>query len=113
VAASSRRTEEKVASRSGSGKHWRKASLARALSLSLPKVSSIFSYQEQMFLPKETAHDVFEKPCCLLLHELRDHVAEYSPNCVESLICCANVVQPMVIKKNLLDNENGHGLAEL
>ena len=35
VAASSRRTEEKVASRRGSGRHWRRASRARALSLSL------------------------------------------------------------------------------
>jgi len=35
VAASSRRTEEKVASRRGSGRHWRSASRARALSDSL------------------------------------------------------------------------------
>ena len=35
VAASSRRTEEKVASRRGSGRHWRSASRARALSESL------------------------------------------------------------------------------
>lgn len=35
VAASSRRTEEKVASRRGSGKHCRKASRARLLSLNL------------------------------------------------------------------------------
>jgi len=35
VAASSRRTEEKVASRRGSGRHCRRASRARALSLSL------------------------------------------------------------------------------
>lgn len=37
VAASSRRTEENVASRRGSGKHWRKASRARLLSLRLKK----------------------------------------------------------------------------
>jgi hypothetical protein len=35
VAASSRRTPEKVPSRKGSGRHWRRASRARALSLSL------------------------------------------------------------------------------
>jgi hypothetical protein len=35
VAASSRRTEEKVASRKGSGRHWRKASRALLLSLRL------------------------------------------------------------------------------
>lgn len=35
VAASSRRTDWKVASRKGSGRHWRRASRARALSLSL------------------------------------------------------------------------------
>ena len=35
VAASSRRTEEKVASRRGSGRHWRRASRALGLSLKL------------------------------------------------------------------------------
>lgn len=35
MAASSRRTDEKVASRRGSGRHCRRASRARALSLSL------------------------------------------------------------------------------
>lgn len=39
VAASSRRTEEKVASRRGSGRHCRSASRARALSLSLLWIS--------------------------------------------------------------------------
>ena len=39
VAASSRRTDEKVASRRGSGRHCLSASLARALSLSLEGVN--------------------------------------------------------------------------
>jgi len=113
VAASSRRTEEKVASRSGSGKHWRKASRARALSLSLLEVSFHIRTLRASTIPKEAAYDVFEKSCCLLLHKLRDHVAEYRPHGVKTFICRANVVQAMIIKKDLLDNEDGHGLAEL
>lgn len=43
MAASSRRTEEKVASRSGSGRHCRRASRARALSL---KLEVVLAYSE-------------------------------------------------------------------
>ena len=42
VAASSRRTDEKVASRRGSGRHCRSASLALALSLNLREHESAF-----------------------------------------------------------------------
>ena len=47
VAASSRRTEEKVASRKGSGRHWRKASRARLLSLSLSRLESSSYYEAE------------------------------------------------------------------
>jgi hypothetical protein len=56
---------------------------------------------------------MLEKSCSLLLHKLRDHVAQYRTNRIESLICCANIVQPMIIEKDLLDDEYSHGLAEL
>jgi len=56
---------------------------------------------------------VFEKSCRLLLHKLRDHIAEHRTNGVKSLICRTNVIQAMVIKKDFLDNEDGNGLAEL
>ena len=56
---------------------------------------------------------MLEESCRLLFHKLRDHVAQYSSDCVESLICCANIIQTMIIKKDLLDNEYSHGLAEL
>ena len=44
VAASSRSTDWKVPSRSGSGRHWRRASRARTLSLSLENEVLVFGY---------------------------------------------------------------------
>ena len=58
----------------------------------------MLAYQEQVFIPKKAAYDVLEEPCRLLLHKLGDHVAEYSANCVESLICCADIIQTMIIE---------------
>src|SRR3981189_1331602 len=54
VAASSRRTDEKVASRSGSGRQCRRASRARALSLSLHRVSALRDISSELYVP----------PCC-------------------------------------------------
>ena len=48
VAASSRRTEEKVASRRGSGRHWRRASRARLLSLRLHGKSEVISLDRML-----------------------------------------------------------------
>jgi hypothetical protein len=55
VAASSRRTEENVASRSGSGRHCRRASRARALSLSLEVVSHGFGSLGKGCLTEESS----------------------------------------------------------
>lgn len=49
-------------------------------------------------LPKEAAHNMFQKPHGLLLHKLGDHVAQDRPNRVESFIggadiCKANIIE--------------------
>lgn len=49
----------------------------------------------------------------LLLDQLSHHVAENSAHGIETLIRGANVVEAVVVQKNLLHNENGHRLAEL
>ena len=64
-------------------------------------------------LPKKAAYNVFQQPCRLLLNELRNHIAEYRANSVETLICSANVIQSMIIQEDLLDDKDGNGLAEL
>ena len=56
---------------------------------------------------------MLEQSCSLLLNELRNHVAEDCTNSIESLICGANIVQPMIIKEDLLHNEDCDSLAEL
>lgn len=49
----------------------------------------------------------------LLFHELADHVAENSPDSIESLICGTDIVQTVIIQQNLLNNEDSNGLAKL
>lgn len=66
----------------------------------------------QKGIPKEAAHDMLEQSDRLLLNQLSDHIAEDSAHGIESLICRTNVRQADVIKKNLLHNENGNGLAK-
>jgi hypothetical protein len=56
---------------------------------------------------------VLEKPDCLRLDKLVDHVTEHSSNSVEPLICMANVCQTGFIQQNLLDNENGDSFRQL
>ena len=55
---------------------------------------------------------MLEQADSLLLHQLRDHVAKDCSNGIESLIGVADIPQPKVVKKNLLYNENSHGLAQ-
>ena len=118
VAASSRRTDENVASRKGSGRHCLRASLARALSLSLCKNSQyrVLSWHIGLrlyILPKEAAHDVLKQSSCLLLHELADHVAENRANRIETFIGGTDIVKTVVIEENFLHDEDGHCLAQL
>lgn len=55
---------------------------------------------------------MLQEPGSLLLHELVDHVAQNSPNSIEALVGRADVVQSVVIKKNLLHDKNGNSLAQ-
>ena len=53
---------------------------------------------------------MLEKPDCLRLDKLVNHITEHSSDGVEPLICMANVCETGLIQQNLLDNENGDGL---
>lgn len=113
MAASSRRTEEKVASRRGSGRHCRSASRARALSLKLEMDLEYCKIRGGQNLPEKATNDMLQESGGLLLDQLRHHVAQDGADGIEPLIRGTDVVESMVIKKNLLYNENGHGLAQL
>lgn len=56
---------------------------------------------------------MLQEPCGLLLNKLGNHVAKHGSDGVETLVCGTDVVQPMIIKENLLDNEYSNGFAEL
>lgn len=127
MAASSRRTEEKVASRRGSGRHWRRASRALLLSLRLEGESAhpdqrrhaLRAYitgrkvQLEASLPKEAADNVLEQPHSLLLNELRNHVAQDRAHGIESLISGADICETNVVEKDLLHYKDRHRLAQL
>lgn len=49
----------------------------------------------------------------LLLDQLAHHVAENGADCIEPLISGADVVEAIVVKKDLLHDEDGDSLAEL
>ena len=110
VAASSRSTDEKVALRSGSGRHWRRASRARALSLKLDRQSGS---RTSAHIPQEAAHDVLEEADRLVLDELGDHVAEHGADGEEALVRLADVGEADVVEQDLLHDEDGDRLAEL
>lgn len=55
---------------------------------------------------------MLEESSCLLLNQLTHHVAKNGADCIESLICGADVVQTIVIEQYLLDDEYGHSLTE-
>ena len=73
----------------------------------------MFICHEWKPIPEKATHDVLEESCRLLFDKLRDHVAQHRSNSVESLIGGTNIIQPMIIEKDLLNDEYGHGLAEL
>ena len=120
VAASSRRTEEKVASRRGSGRHCRKASRALLLSLRLfgrwvvwsERTDPRRTERAKHDSPKEAAHNVLEQPDRLLLHKLSDHVAQDRSNGVEPLVGRTYVRETDIVQQDLLHDEDGHCLAQ-
>lgn len=64
-------------------------------------------------LPKKAAHNVLQQADRLLFDKLIDHVAEDSAYSVEALVGLTDVGEANVVKQYLLDDENGHSLAEL
>lgn len=106
VAASSRRTEENVASRKGSGRHCLRASRARGLSLKLffrqtdnrvsdlcrgPRNPVYCLNGQKTDIPKKAPNHVLEQPNCLLVHELSNHVAQDSSDGIEALVSLTDV----------------------
>lgn len=119
VAASSRSTDEKVASRRGSGRHCLRASRALALSLSLDVAVSPESAKEnsrhdgRQDSPKEASNDVLKESSGLGFNELSNHIAQHRADGIEALVGGADVVEPVVVEQNLLHDEDGDGLAKL
>ena len=62
---------------------------------------------------QEAAHDVLKQSRGLLLDELGNHIAQHSPDSVESFIGGADIVETVVVEQNLLDDEDGYSLAKL
>ena len=56
---------------------------------------------------------MLQEPDRLLLHELGNHVAQDGPDSVKAFVGMANVRETDVVKKDLLNDENGDRLAEL
>lgn len=56
---------------------------------------------------------MLEQPCSLLLDQLAHHIAENGADGVEPLISGADVVETVIVKKDLLHYKDGDGLAKL
>ena len=63
-------------------------------------------------IPKKTANDVLQQPDRLLIHKLRNHVAQNGADGVESFVCVAYVSQPQIVQENLLHDEYRDRFAE-
>lgn len=86
-----------MASRRGSGKHWRSASRARALSLKLVKLITSTKDGHGVCIPKEASNNVLEQANGLLFHELIDHVAEYGADSIKALVGLTDVGKTDVV----------------
>lgn len=64
-------------------------------------------------IPQEAPNNMFEEPSRLLLYQLSNHVAEDGTHSIEALISGTDIVKTVVIKQDLLDDEDGNRLAEL
>lgn len=60
-------------------------------------VSTRKSLLQAANLPKIAADNVLQHSWRLLLNKLGDHIAEPRGYCVETLVCGADVVEPMII----------------
>ena len=55
---------------------------------------------------------MLEKSDGLLFYELIDHIAKYGANCIEPLVCLADIGQADIVQQDLLDNENCHSFTQ-
>lgn len=49
----------------------------------------------------------------LLVHKLSNHITQHGPNSIEAFVSLADILQAHIIEQDLLDDEDGDGLAEL
>ncbi len=56
---------------------------------------------------------MLEKSRGLLLNKLCHHIAKDSPDSVKALVCCADIIETMVVEENLLHDEDSHSFAKL
>lgn len=65
------------------------------------------------YIPQEAPDNMLQEPGSLLLDQLAHHVAEHSADGVEPFVGSADIVQAIVVKKDLLHDEYGDSLTEL
>ena len=98
-------------SRRASGRQARRASRALSVSAAIagerPYTPWIVAH------PEVTPDDVLQQSYRLAFHQSLHHVGKYSSNSVKALIRLADVLQPKIIEKNLLNNEDGDSFGEL
>lgn len=56
---------------------------------------------------------MLQQPDSLLIHKLRDHIAQHRPDRIKPLVRLANVLQAHIVQQNLLHDEDGDGFAQL
>lgn len=76
-------------------------------------ISAVQMGVQKMSSPEKAAYNVLQKTDSLLLHQLGDHIAQNSTDCVESFVCRADICQANVVKQDFLNYENGDRLAQL
>ena len=84
---------------------------ARALSHPL-RPSQISHLPKIIAQAQVTPHYVLEQSDRLGLHKLVNHVAQHGTDSVEAFIGMADVGEPGLVQKNLLDNKDGHRFGE-
>lgn len=92
----------------------RPAVITQATEVSIWRTKPSYAIQGKSWQdsPKEAAHYMLEKPYCLLLNKLSNHITQNGSNCIEPLIRCANIREADVVEENLLHDENCNGLAK-
>jgi hypothetical protein len=63
-------------------------------------------------VPEEASDDVLKKARRLRLNKLSHHVTQDCANCIKALVGGTNVVKPIVVEQDFLNNEDSNGFAK-